>query len=183
MRAPSLHSVLASAALVAVGAGCNSSRTVTTDGGRTAEMRLQLPMEYGRPNSMGAVNVTASAESVCLTTDCATRGIRLTFSNASRQSTQLRMVPVVIHAGTRSYTVPATDLPRDQQVMPSGRFLSTLLRGDFADAIADDRDVRVTFGGTELTFPHDVRGPLRRLLATMREQTPMAPPPETPRGR
>ncbi len=145
-------------------------------------MRLVVPSEYGRASGSQNVNITATGESVCLTTTCDVKGIRLTFSNASRQQAQLRVLPAVITAGARSFTVPASDLPRQQDFMPSGPFLSTLVRGDFVDALATDRDVTVTFGSTSLVFPYESRRPLRQLLETMREQAPTAPP-ETPQGR
>ena len=140
-------------------------------------MRLRMPTEYGR-SATTAVNVVAYGEATCLTTDCSAKGLRLSFANVSRQQAQLRVLPVVITAGSQTFNVPATDLPRNLDYMPVGPFLQTLVRTDFVDALANEREVTVSFGSTAFTFGYSDRAPLRRLLEQMRAETPA-----TPQGR
>lgn len=155
--------------------GCASSRPAET-GNRTPEMRLYMPVEYGR-STTSAVNVVAYAEATCLTTDCSSQGLRLSFANVSRQQAQLRVLPVVITAGSQTFNVPASDLPRDLDYMPVGPFLHTLVRTDFVDALASERDVMVRFGSTAFTLSFESRAPLRRLLQRMRDKAASAAPP------
>lgn len=130
-------------------------------------MSLRVQPDYGRVSAASEMNVRVTGEPVCLTTDCQAKGLRLTFSNLSRQQVQMRILPASISAGARTFDIPATDLPRGIEAMPQGPFLTTLVPARFVEALATEQDVKVHFGSTTFTFAHSDRAPLRALAATL----------------